>query len=207
MWLKVFRGRTIRSTSVEVQPAGLQQFLYAGDGQTLSGGFDYPAAGLPANPEISSARKGRSEFKEPPGAICPHYTRISPQRNPQHQRGKDDCPDSYCKLTSLLKNQQSLFHSDYWTMPFTALGGLPVASVHRLRTDRPPFVGRTCNSGSKLLDRMIPDLCSNHGMRLVVIHRHRGVSKYPPAKPGALGCEPLKAVGRVADAARELGAA
>ena len=27
-------------------------------------------------------------------------------------------------------------------------------------------------------------------------------SKYPPAKPGALGCEPLKAVGRVADAAR-----
>jgi hypothetical protein len=26
--------------------------------------------------------------------------------------------------------------------------------------------------------------------------------KYPPAKPGALGCEPLKAVGRVADAAR-----
>ena len=31
--------------------------------------------------------------------------------------------------------------------------------------------------------------------------------KYPPAKPGALGCEPLKAVGRVADAAREFGAA
>ena len=31
--------------------------------------------------------------------------------------------------------------------------------------------------------------------------------KYPPAKPGALGLEPLKAVGRVADAARELGAA
>jgi hypothetical protein len=28
------------------------------------------------------------------------------------------------------------------------------------------------------------------------------LSKYPPAKPGALGCEPLKAVGRVADAAR-----
>ena len=31
--------------------------------------------------------------------------------------------------------------------------------------------------------------------------------KYPPAKPGALGFEPLKAVGRVADAAREVGAA
>ena len=31
--------------------------------------------------------------------------------------------------------------------------------------------------------------------------------KYPPAKPGALGCEPLKAVGRVADATRELRAA
>jgi NAD(P)-dependent dehydrogenase (short-subunit alcohol dehydrogenase family) len=29
----------------------------------------------------------------------------------------------------------------------------------------------------------------------------------PRAKPGALGCGPLKAVGRVADAARELGAA
>jgi hypothetical protein len=26
-------------------------------------------------------------------------------------------------------------------------------------------------------------------------------SKYPPAKPGALGCEPLEAVGGVADAA------
>ena len=34
-----------------------------------------------------------------------------------------------------------------------------------------------------------------------------GGSEYPPAKPGALGCEPLKAVRRVADAARELGAA
>ena len=29
-----------------------------------------------------------------------------------------------------------------------------------------------------------------------------GRSKYPPAKPGALGCEPLEAVGWVADAAR-----
>jgi hypothetical protein len=33
----------------ERQPAGLQQFLYAGDGETLSGGFDHPTAGLPAN--------------------------------------------------------------------------------------------------------------------------------------------------------------
>jgi hypothetical protein len=32
--------------------------------------------------------------------------------------------------------------------------------------------------------------------------RFGNTGKYPPAKPGALGCEPLKAVGRVADAAR-----
>jgi hypothetical protein len=31
------------------EPPGLEQFLYAGDGQALSGGFDPPAAGLPAN--------------------------------------------------------------------------------------------------------------------------------------------------------------
>jgi hypothetical protein len=33
----------------EREPAGLQQFLDAGDGETPSGGFDHPAAGLPAN--------------------------------------------------------------------------------------------------------------------------------------------------------------
>jgi hypothetical protein len=33
----------------ESQPAGLQQFLYPRDGETLSGGFDHPAAGLPTN--------------------------------------------------------------------------------------------------------------------------------------------------------------
>ena len=33
------------------------------------------------------------------------------------------------------------------------------------------------------------------------------LGKYPPAKPGALGLEPLKAVGRVADAACKRGAA
>jgi hypothetical protein len=31
-----------------------------------------------------------------------------------------------------------------------------------------------------------------------------GVGKYPPAKPGALGLEPLEAAGGVADAAPKL---
>jgi hypothetical protein len=31
------------------EPAGLEQFLYTGDGEALSGGFDNSAAGLPAN--------------------------------------------------------------------------------------------------------------------------------------------------------------
>jgi hypothetical protein len=31
------------------EPAGLEQFLYNGDGEALSGGFDHSAAGLPAN--------------------------------------------------------------------------------------------------------------------------------------------------------------
>ena len=50
-----------------------------------------------------------------------------------------------------------------------------------------------------------PPLTGATAWRLASI---RGMAcKYPPAKPGALGCEPLKAVGRVADAAREFGAA
>jgi hypothetical protein len=43
---------------------------------------------------------------------------------------------------------------------------------------------------------------SKHARGAVYSRAGDKISKYPPAKPGALGCEPLKAVGRVADAAR-----
>jgi hypothetical protein len=45
-----------------------------------------------------------------------------------------------------------------------------------------------------------PEPILNSGVRLIRIC----VSKYPPAKPGALECWPLKAAGQVADATCEM---
>jgi hypothetical protein len=49
------------------------------------------------------------------------------------------------------------------------------------------------------------DMCAGVPAKAVDVDGSKTIEylcKYPPAKPGALGCEPLKAVGRVADAAR-----
>jgi YesN/AraC family two-component response regulator len=82
---------------------------------------------------------------------------------------------------------------------------LRVCSCLVTECQRAELVG-TARNGAELLN-----VCRSACPDLVLVHVHMPVmngleavasSKYPPAEPGALVCEPLKAAVRVANAAR-----
>ncbi len=83
-----------------------------------------------------------------------------------------------------------------WSLPHAFACRL-LRPSHTASLSRPPSIGNADAGGSFMQNSH--DQTRQSGASL---YQRRSLSgKYPPAKPGALECEPLKAVGGVADAA------